>query len=120
MLRTEDRHSEVAKVDVTIAASAALSGAANLGGLHAVGILMPSGWTAANLTFQASVDGETYYDVYDKTGAELSVTAGTSRYIQLDLGLFAGFNFLKVRSGTTGTPVNQASARTVSIIARAL
>lgn len=120
MQRAEDHHSEVGKVDVTIASGASLSGAANLGGLHAVGVLMSAGWTAANLTFQISVDGVTYYDLYDKTGLELSIIAGASRFIQLDLGIFAGFNFVKLRSGTTGTPVNQGSDRALSIICRTL
>ncbi len=105
-------------VDAVIAINTALSAALNVSGATVIGIAMPAAWTAANLTFQASVDGSTYNDVYDDAGAEYTVTAAAARYIILDPADFAGFRFLKIRSGTTGTPVNQVAARTLVLNAR--
>ena len=65
---------------VTIAATASLSDAARLpNGHEVVGITMPAAWTAANLTFQASPDGSTFYNLYDDEGNEVTVTAAASR-----------------------------------------
>lgn len=116
--------------EVTIANAASLSGAAILDG-DIVAIVMPSAWTAANLTFQGAtivqttgatpggVTVGTYQDIYDSGGTELAVTAAASRYIVLTPALAAalrGFGAIKIRSGTSGTPVNQGAARTISIV----
>lgn len=105
-------------ITITIANGASLSSAIDLGTLVAVGarmaaIQMPSAWTAANLTFQVSLDGVTYADFYDSSGTEYSVTASTSRTILVPYADFFCARFLKVRSGTTGTPVNQGADRSL-------
>ena len=101
-----------------IAQSASLSGAIAIGEKVAIGILMPAAWDAANLTFQASVDGVNFSNVYDSSGNELTVTAAAGRYIELDPSVFVGINQIKLRSGTSGSPVNQTAARTLSILTR--
>lgn len=106
----------------TIAINASLSGEVDLEGFTLVSIIMPAAWTAANLTFQASdVTGGTFQDVYDDQGVEVTVQAAASRSIGIDLlaGALAGFRFIKIRSGTTGTPVNQAAARTLTLAVKA-
>ena len=79
---------------------------------------MPASWTAANLTFQGSdTEAGTYSDLYDDAGTEISVTAAASRTIVgSTLDRVVPLRFLKVRSGTTATPVNQAAARTVLLV----
>jgi hypothetical protein len=103
---------------VNIAAGAALSGAIQIGGGRVSAIVMPAVWTTANLTFQGSIDGTTYYDVYDEAGSEYGVTAAASRYIALDAGALelSGVQYLKVRSGTTGSPVNQVAAAAIVLV----
>jgi len=92
----------------TIATGAALSGAIDLGGQLLCSIALPSGWTTASLTFQASHDNVTYRNVYSTDGTELTVTSATAdRHVVLDPANFAGVQFVKIRSGTSGTPVNQ-------------
>lgn len=103
--------------DVTIANGASLSGAAFVGGRLSA-IIMPAAWTAANLTFQGSEDDSTYNDLYDDAGTEYVVTAGASRYIVLDPLAFVGVDFVKIRSGTSATPVNQGAARVVRFVLR--
>jgi hypothetical protein len=105
----------------TIANGQALSGALNLGGLRLFGIVMPAAWTAANLTFQMSYDGgTTWVDVYDTTGSEVTTTAAVSRYLAVDPALFASLALIKIRSGTTGTPVNQGGDRVLQLVLRAV
>ena len=108
----------IGPMKTTIANGASLSGAVDTGGGTVCGIAMPGTWTTANLTFQVSADGATYQDLYDKGGTEYTVTAAASRYIELPPADFAGIRFLKVRSGTTGTAVNQADVRALLLNVR--
>lgn len=92
----------------TIANGASLSGAVNLGGGLLSAIAMSSSWTAASLSFQASDDGSTWRDVYNDDGTEYTASAAASRHIAIDPSKFSGAQQVKVRSGTTTTPVNQS------------
>lgn len=104
-------------VSVTIANGASLSGAIDCSEGRPARIVIPSAWTTANLTFQTSYDGTTYNDLYDAFGTEYTVTVGgASRGIILPLADFIGVRYLKVRSGTTGTPVTQGADRTLKLV----
>lgn len=109
-------------VEVVIAEDASLSAATvtdpslEYEGIVPVAVQMPATWTAANLTFQVSYDGgATYVNLTDE-GTEYAVEAAASQGIALDANVFLGATHMKVRSGTVGTPVNQAAARTLSIV----
>ncbi len=107
----------VTQISVTIASGASLSAATDLGPYRVFAIVMPASWTTANLTFQGSSDGINFFDLYDDTGTEVSVTATASKYIILTSPVkLLGLRWLKVRSGTTGTPVNQAADRIVKLV----
>jgi effector-binding domain-containing protein len=99
----------------TIAISTSLSGAVDLGGRKLVAIVMPSGWDAAGLTFQASPDGVTYYNVYDGA-TERGLTVAASYYSALAIGDWVGIRWLKIRSGTAGSAVNQTAERTLTLV----
>lgn len=109
---------EIAYQQVTIANGANLSAAINIVGSGIVRITTPSAWTAANLTFQVSHDGTTFNNLYDQYGSEYTVVAAASRAITLQPSDFAGFNYIKVRSGTSGTPVTQAADRSLILAVR--
>ena len=98
----------------TIANGASLSDAVAISG-KLVGLVVPAAWTAASLTFQGSVDGVNFYNVYDdateRTIASASVVA--SHYIALTLTHWLGFTHIKVRSGTASAAVNQGAARSI-------
>lgn len=87
-----------------------------------VGLEMPAAWTAASITFSVSHDigTQTFKDYYDDAGTEITVTAAASRFIRLIPSLFAGIRYIKVRSGTSGSPVNQGAARDVKLVVRAV
>jgi hypothetical protein len=101
---------------VTIANGASLSGVVEIGGSKPVLIDVP-GWTAAAITFQASHDGVTFRNLYDEDAAEVNCSSfSTGRVVQLPSQL-EGVAFLKLRSGTAATPVNQGSARSLKLTA---
>jgi hypothetical protein len=107
---------EIAYTTATIANGASLSGAVDLGRYRLARIEMSAAWTAAAITFQVSRDGVTYYNLYDKTGTEYSVTTDASRGVIIPLTDFLGVQFLKVRSGTAGAAVNQAAERVLNLV----
>lgn len=102
---------------VTISNGQSLSGPVDMGAGRLFAIVMPAAWTAANLTFQASPDGVTYSNVFDSTGTEVTFTAAASQYIINAVPVeWIGVRYVKVRSGTSGTPVNQGADRALTII----
>lgn len=113
---------------VAIAAGAALSSAGNTSDKVLCALIIPAGWTTAALTFQASDDaGVTWNELTDDQGNAITisaaaVTAGlalsTNARMSMDPSNFASVDFIKVRSGTVGTPVNQVAAATISLIYR--
>lgn len=115
-----DPNGPLVTASLTISNGTALSPAVDLTQYSLVGLVMPSGWTAANLTFQGSADNSNFFDLYD-SGAEVNLgSAAASRYILLNPTTFAGLRFLKVRSGTSASPVNQGADRVVTLVLRGL
>jgi len=115
----EDIRPFLSTIDIAIATDApGLSAAVDLQANSPVGIMMPSAWTAGNLTFQASFDNSDFGDMRDSAGNEVTVTADTDVYISIDPVDFVGIQYIKVRSGISGTPVVQAAARTLKLHVR--
>lgn len=106
-------------IPAVIPINTAVSAVVDLAGYDLVGISMPAAWTAASLTFQASgTSAALVKDMYDAVGTEYTVTAAAARFIAIPPADFLGVQWLIVRSGTTGTPVNQAAAVTINLIVR--
>lgn len=101
----------------TIANGASLSNAVQVGGGLLARISMPAAWTTANLTFQTSFDNITFQDLYDDQGNEVTAVAVTAHDVLMTA--YGGFTFLKVRSGTSGSPVNQGGARAIGVVVTA-
>lgn len=106
---------------VTISSGQSLSAAIDLLERTVFAIEMPADWDAANLTFQGSSDlSGTYQDVY-REGTEVNITAAADRYIVFDPPTkLAGVRFIKVRSGTSASPVNQTDSRTLTLMGQAI
>lgn len=104
---------------VLIANGTSLSALIEIGAGELVGIIVPNGWTAANLSFQGSVDGTNFFNLYDNFGAEIGVTVPvlTGCFLAWDPSVKAPI-YLKIRSGTLGTPVNQGADRTLTAVIR--
>lgn len=97
-----------------------LSGVIGLNGQGPVAIHMPADWTAANLTFQACTSSAeaSCTNYYDEFGGEVTVTAAAGRTIKVTPADFAGVQWLRIRSGTSGVPVAQAAGRTIVVAVR--
>lgn len=118
MVWSEARYELTATYSVTIANGASLSSAIDLQDYIPVRIDLPAAWTAANLTIQVSNDNSTYVNLY-KSGVEYQISGvSTSRGMAIPLqdGVHMG-RYIKVRSGTSGTAVNQGADRTLTIYA---
>lgn len=102
--------------EVTIESGESLSAEYRLNGWKIARILMPDAWTTAALTFQESYDGNTFRDVYN-SGSEVSLAVGANQSVNLDgATLLPAIKYLKVRSGTSGTPVTQGAERVITFI----
>ncbi len=110
-------------IEAVIDAGGTISSVIDTERVTVMGIIVPLGWTAANLTFQASntpdIPGE-WFNVYDDTGVEVTVIAAANRAIAIDFAALklAPWRYLRVRSGTSATPVAQAAARTLILIGK--
>lgn len=118
---------DIETIPVTILNTQSLSAAVPLGPKSLVGIVMPAAWTAADLTFQGSVDGTTFDELTasDLTAAGTVATLqvhspAAAQFIGLDPAKLRGVNQLKVRSGTSGTPVAQGADRVLTLIVRGI
>lgn len=89
-----------------------------------VGVVMPAAWTAASITLltvpplTANPPTATWVNVYERDGTEYEITVGVNQYVIIPPGDLAGIRYLKLRSGTSGTPVAQAAKRTITLITR--
>lgn len=99
----------------TIANGASLSDSVSVGNGEVVGLIVPT-FTSAALTFQGSDDDTTFKDVHDSAGAEVSIPANTGDRAYQAPASLKGFAYIKVRSGTSGTPVNQGAQRLIKVI----
>lgn len=104
-------------VNCTIASGQSISSEIDLGSRAIIlGIIMPNVWTTASLTFQAGETGD-LKNLYDETGTEVTVSADASRVIRFkNITPWTGVRYLKVRSGTSSTPVTQTADRTLKLI----
>lgn len=110
---------------VTIPNGTAITGEIDLRTWRLLGIKFPAAWTAADITFQVSekptAEGGVYAEVFNTddsgTGAALVWDAAASIYSLPDWAAAALQHcMLKVRSGTSGAPVNQGADRILTLI----
>lgn len=100
-----------------IPAGGSLSYAADISGGKIVGIITPSGWTPAVLTFQVSPDGASYNDLYDTEGNEIAIMiSGNNSAIMVEDHWSRHINFIKFRSGTAMCPVPQEATRRFAVV----
>ena len=109
----------LSSITATIASGTAITGSIDLKDQPILAVRIPASWTTANLTFQGSQDGTNFFDVYNLYGDEFTaVVGGASRYVVMSPFDFQWARYIKIRSGTTGTPVNQGADRSLLIITR--
>lgn len=117
-----------AELTAVIANGAALSGVVDLGDSRIVGFVTPAAWTAASLSFDVSWDGVTYRSLRndDATSTEFTMATGQIAttasvpvvFTEAHQKMFEHIPYVKFRSGTAGSPVNQGAARTFYVIVK--
>lgn len=106
----------LAAIIATIPSGGSLSGAVPIEGASMGTILMPAAWTAADLTFQhAESKGGTFVDATDESGTEIALTVAASKSVPIPPEVMV-CPWIKIRSGTSGTPVNQDAARELRVV----
>lgn len=106
---------------VTITSGTSLSAAVeDLKGYTLSAIQMPAAWDAAAITLQAIAEkGGTYQDVHDDGGTEISISASAGQFLVLTSDAAEGIRApygVKLRSGTSATPVNQTADRELTLV----
>lgn len=114
---------EVDVVTAAIASGQSLSGEVDIGNKSLVGLLIPTSWTTAGLSFQVSPDGgATWGELTTVAGTPYaigSLTGGTlAYYVAIDPTTLRGALALKIRSGTQAAPVNQTNSVTLQLVTR--
>ena len=99
----------------TIAAGEALSDVVDVSAGALVRLTMPVDWTAADLTFQISSDGEFFNDLYDHNGGEVTCVCTPGVGIIFPGDFMLGVAFLRFRSGTSQNPQPQPEERAFSV-----
>lgn len=106
-----------------------LSNQVYCGDADLVGIIMDSAWTAASITFQSGVplpnangdsqSAPTFNNLFNQAGSEVTITTpAASEQISIPADSINGSVWIKVRSGTSASPVTQGATRTMYAIAR--
>lgn len=107
---------------VSIANGASVSGTIDLLRTAIVGFVAPASWTTAALNIEVSTDGTSWsslYDAYGSATGSLSALVAGAAYA-VDMVSLLPFRYVRLRSGTSASPVNQAAQRDFKIITRAL
>ena len=78
------------------------------------GVIVPTGWSAADMTFQVSHDRVSFFDLYGHDGSAVTeatstVTANTAISLAGIADHLAPFQWARIRSGVAATPVNQGA-----------
>lgn len=99
----------------TITSGQAVSAGVDLGEQRLAGIILPAGWDAASLSFQTSIDGTNWVELADTSGLIGVAAPAVGRMMMVDPATFYGVRWLKVRSGTAASPVNQTAGRDITL-----
>jgi hypothetical protein len=91
----------------TIAAGQSLSDGANCAAGAMIRITVPQEFVGDSLSFQVSTDGQFYNDLYDTNGNEITIKANPDTGIVLQDNWVKQIPYVKFRSGTRETPIEQ-------------
>lgn len=126
--------SSIGTIGVEINNNQAISGAFNIGVADLIAIEMPATWAGTVITLQGKSTGspdagtespddqEAWKDVYDDTGTEVSLTVAGNRMVIIGTATkaaIAALRYLRIRSGTAASPVNQSPSKVIRIFTKA-
>lgn len=90
-------------VSMLINSSATSASSGDLAGLTVVGLYVPASIAGTTMTFTASYDGSTFFQVQNGSGSASTITISASIYIPFDPATFAGVRYLKLVSSSSET-----------------
>jgi hypothetical protein len=108
-------------IEFTIANNQALSDKKRLHGRRVVAIEMPDDWDTAEISFLSGSEEAALLPVYDDEGNEVTVTVAADRVVSVTgwkADAIMSLDWLQLRSGTVGVPVNQSPARTLKLLVK--
>lgn len=110
-------------VTATIASGASVSDVIDLSTTALLGFVAPAAWTTAALNIEVSVDGANWAPAV--LGADNTAVSSWSAVVAgnayaADPVAMLPFRYVRFRSGTNATPVNQGAARAFVVITRPL
>lgn len=109
----------VAQINVTpmvISSGQSVSSAKNFYGATIFKFVFPAAWTTASLTFlESESENGTYTSVYSDSAERTISAAAANRTIRVYPADYFSVKWLKIRSGTAATPVNQGQNTTVLV-----
>lgn len=88
---------------VTIANGQSQSSVLDCWGFSPLMILLPSAFTASNITFQVSKDGSSFYQLTDYDGTTISVPGVQGTAIPLDANIFGGIRYFRITTSVVQT-----------------
>lgn len=102
---------------ITIADGESVSSSFMFGGGEAIGLQFPASTEGTACTFQVSSDNSTFVNLYDDFGTEVTITMASSRAVALTgiFGAILPWAYIKVRTGTSGTPQAQTGACVITV-----
>lgn len=104
------------QMDFDILAGQSVSAIQNIGNRVPLAFAVSANWTAASVSLETSFDSVTFYDVQNQDGLEVSIPVSTGNIVMLSATSLLGIgSYLRVRSGSSSTAVNQSNAATVTV-----
>ena len=108
-------------VTMTIPSGDSVSGVLALNGDSPVAFHAPSAWTTAAMQIEATINGTDWITVINDevgstTGNYSALTANAGYAV--DFKSFLGYRGIRLRSGSAGSPVNQAADRVFTVSVR--
>lgn len=102
----------------TVRSGSCLSDPLDLRNKHAAGIIVNDpNLIGSVVSFQMSIDGVSFEDVYDFAGTEYTLPIRQG-YVPLRPSIFSGIVYLKIRIGSSVFPVFQSHNIEVNLITR--
>lgn len=104
---------------VVISDGESLADSLDLGNNRPIAFEIPSTWTTADITFQSwSYSEKKWVNMIDYQGNEIEYVPLTSTSCRINVYPihFIGVRYLKIRSGTSASPVNQSGDKRIGII----
>jgi hypothetical protein len=100
-----------------------VSGSIDLAATALIGFIAPSEWTAAAMQIEVSTDNSTWatvvQDQYGSATGNYSAITAAAAYAVDAVGLLP-YRYVRLRSGSAASPVNQGADRAFTLITRPL